>query len=72
MKFSDFQMTPDFRENIIGLDAPVTLGDGTQAPLINLDNSATTPSFKAVFEAIRSGLDYYGSIGRGKGQKSVL
>lgn len=76
MNSSDFQITPDFRENIrdqiIGLGAPVTLGDGSQAPLINLDNSATTPSFKAVFEAIRSGLDYYGSIGRGKGQKSVI
>lgn len=75
MTSSDFQITPEFRENIrdqiIGLDAPVSLGDGTQAPLINLDNSATTPSFKAVFEAIRSELDYYGSIGRGKGQKSV-
>lgn len=76
MQAFDFQITPEFRENIraqiIGLDAPVTLGDGSQAPLINLDNSATTPSFKEVFEAIRKGLDYYGSIGRGKGQKSVI
>ncbi len=75
MDTTDFQITPEFRENIrnqiIGLDAPVTLKDGTQAPLINLDNSATTPSFKAVFDEVRKQLDYYGSIGRGKGQKSV-
>lgn len=68
-------VTAEFRKNIrdqiIGLDAPVTLGDGSQAPLINLDNSATTPSFKAVFEEVRKQLEYYSSIGRGKGQKSV-
>lgn len=68
-------VTTEFRANIrdqiIGLDAPVTLADGSQAPLINLDNSATTPSFKVVFDEVREQLSYYGSIGRGKGQKSV-
>lgn len=75
MNTTDFQITPEFRENIraqiIGLDTPVTLGNGSQTPLINLDNSATTPSFKAVFDEVRRQLELYGSIGRGKGQKSV-
>jgi len=58
------------RKMIYGLDAPVTLDNGTKAPAVNLDNAATTPPFKQVVEEIDEQLLYYGSIGRGKGQKS--
>lgn len=55
---------------IIGLDSLVELDDKRQVPAINLDNAATTPAFKLVAEEINRQLLFYGSIGRGKGQKS--
>lgn len=55
---------------VIGLDSLVELDDKRQVPAINLDNAATTPAFKLVAEEINRQLLFYGSIGRGKGQKS--
>jgi len=55
---------------MFGLDTPVRLGNGKTAPAINLDNAATTPPFKDVVREIRRQMRCYGSIGRGKGQKS--
>lgn len=59
------------REYVMGVDAPVTLQDGSEAPAINFDNAATTPSFVPVFEEVQAQLLTYGSIGRGAGQKSA-
>ena len=58
------------RSEFIGLDEPVELADGTTAPAINFDNGATTPSLVSALEEIQAQLPLYGSIGRGKGQKS--
>lgn len=60
------------REMIYGVDALVDLGDGKMVPAVNLDNAATTPPFHAVNEKIQESLKYYGSIGRGAGQKSAI
>ena len=57
------------RDMIHGLDSLVEL-DGAKVPAINLDNAATTPAFKKVVEEVKNQLLFYGSIGRGKGQKS--
>ncbi len=59
------------RDMILGLDAPVQLDNARMVPAINLDNAATTPAFKQVAKEVRRQLLYYGSIGRGKGQKSA-
>jgi len=59
------------RSKIVGLDAEVTLGNGIKAPVINFDNAATTPAFTPVLEEVNAQLEFYGSIGRGFGQKSV-
>lgn len=59
------------REEFIGLDAEVALADGTKTAAINFDNGATTPSLASAMEEIQAQLSYYGSIGRGKGQKSA-
>lgn len=65
------QWTPEaIREMVLGLDAPVRLQNQRLVPAINLDNAATTPPFKRAAEEIHRQLLYYGSIGRGKGQKS--
>ena len=61
----------DIRSKIVGLNAEVTLGNGSKAPLINFDNAATTPAFTPVLEAVNAQLEFYGSIGRGFGQKST-
>ena len=58
------------RKMIFGLDALVELNNGWKVPAINLDNAATTPPFREVVRTIERQLRYYGSIGRGKGQKS--
>ena len=55
-----------------GIDSPVMLKNGTTVPAVNLDNAATTPPFKQVYEEIGTRMEYYGSIGRGTGQKSVI
>jgi cysteine desulfurase / selenocysteine lyase len=59
----------DIRSKIVGLNAEVTLGNGSKAPLINFDNAATTPAFTPVLEEVNAQLEFYGSIGRGFGQK---
>jgi len=61
----------NIRNLIFGIDTPVQLKNGTFVPAINLDNGATTPPFKAVVEEIEKELLHYGSVGRGKGQKSA-
>jgi len=53
-----------------GLDAWVAHGSGVMIPAVNLDNAATTPPFLDVVHAVQRHLRYYGSIGRGTGQKS--
>lgn len=58
------------RSEFIGLDEPVQLADGTTTAAINFDNGATTPSLVSVLDEIQAQLPMYGSIGRGKGQKS--
>lgn len=60
------------REAIYGLDEEFEVEGGKKVPAINLDNGATTPPFKAVIEDINQKLLHYGSIGRGKGQKSQI
>ncbi|ABX43204.1 aminotransferase class V-fold PLP-dependent enzyme [Lachnoclostridium phytofermentans] len=60
----------NIRNMMFGLDALVELDNNKMVPAINLDNAATTPPFKEVIQEIERQLMYYGSIGRGKGQKS--
>ena len=58
------------RDNIVGVNTLIELENGTKQPLINFDNAATTPAFKAVQQAVDEELEMYGSIGRGYSQKS--
>jgi len=58
------------RDMIYGLNTLVMLDNKSKIPAINLDNAATTPPFKRVIKEIQAQLSCYGSIGRGKGQKS--
>ena len=61
----------NIREQIWGLDALITLDNGEKSPAISLDNAATTPPFIEAMAEIDEQMKLYGSIGRGKGQKSA-
>lgn len=60
----------NIRDKIVGIDTPVELEGGAMQPMINFDNAATTPAFKAVQDCVNEELEMYGSIGRGFSQKS--
>ena len=56
----------------LSLEAQRELKNGTKVKYVNLDNSATTKSFKSVIEKIIRYLDEYGSVHRGAGQQSKI
>ncbi len=58
------------RGYVMGVDQPVALVDGTERPLINFDNAATTPALQPVADEVGRELLMYGSIGRGYSAKS--
>jgi len=58
------------REMVVGLNEPFLLSDGTERPVINFDNAATTPALRPVAESVARELELYGSIGRGFSRKS--
>ena len=60
------------RSCFVGVDDQVELANGDKAVAINFDNGATTPALTTVLAAVEEALPMYGSIGRGKGQKSSL
>ncbi len=62
----------DLRADIVGIDTPVPLLDGTERPYIFLDNAASTPSFRRVLRCIEDFLPWYSGVHRGTGFKSVL
>ena len=64
--------TATLRDRIVGLDCPVPLLDGSEAPYLNLDNAASTPALRDVLDAIERFLPYYASVHRGTGFKSRL
>ena len=62
----------NIRNEIWGLDTLVKLDNGEMIPAINLDSAATTPPLKNVMAEIDRHMAEYGSIGRGRGQKSAI
>ena len=61
-----------FGKQIVGLDKKVPLLDGSQKRYVNLDNAASTPCLKPVLDKVGEFLDWYSSIHRGSGFKSLL
>ena len=57
---------------LVGDDVEVPLVDGRAVRAVDLDRAATTPSLKAVRDAVVELLPYYGSAHRGAGYKSVV
>ncbi|MEI6530352.1 MAG: aminotransferase class V-fold PLP-dependent enzyme [bacterium] len=62
----------NLRQEIVGIDQPVPLLDGTSRPYVYLDNAASTPTFRGVQDKVNEFLTWYSSIHRGTGFKSLV
>ncbi len=60
------------RDLIPGLGSMVPLYDGSMRRYVNLDNAATTPPFRTVLDCLNGFADWYSSVHRGTGFKSLL
>ena len=61
-----------YQHLFIGIDTEVPLLGGKKCRYVNLDNAASTPSLRAVQEAVEAFLPFYSSVHRGTGFKSQL
>jgi len=60
------------RDFVVGLEQQVPLFDGRLAAYVNLDNAATTPPFQPVLDNLVQFFQWYSSVHRGSGFKSLL
>ncbi|NTU74846.1 MAG: aminotransferase class V-fold PLP-dependent enzyme [Anaerolineaceae bacterium] len=60
------------QKQIVGIDQTVKLLDGSYRTYINLDNAASTPAFTSVRQAVDDSLNWYASVHRGSGYKSLV
>lgn len=65
-------MNSSYQNLFVGVDSQVPLLDGSTRRYINLDNAASTPSLKAVQQAVNNFLPFYSSVHRGTGFKSQI
>jgi selenocysteine lyase/cysteine desulfurase len=62
----------DFRKTIVGVDTRVPVIGGKTKQYVNFDNAASTPPLKSVWRSLDKFKDYYSSVHRGTGFKSIL
>lgn len=60
------------RESVVGLNQRVPLLDGSFRTYINFDNAASTPALGVVQEKVNAFLEWYSSVHRGTGFKSLI
>lgn len=60
------------RREIVGIDTPVPLLDGSERPYVFLDNAASTPALRPVLRRVEEFLPWYSGVHRGTGFKSLL
>jgi selenocysteine lyase/cysteine desulfurase len=60
------------RDRIVGLDAQVPLLDGSHRQYVNLDNAASTPALRPVYDKVNQFMTWYSSVHRGTGFKSQI
>jgi len=60
------------RQELVGLDVKVPLLSGTSRCYVNLDNAASTPTFRPVVEKVNEFLEFYSNVHRGTGFKSQI
>jgi selenocysteine lyase/cysteine desulfurase len=62
----------DLRNEIVGIDTPVPVLDGSERPYIFLDNAASTPTFGRVLQCVQEFMPWYSGVHRGTGFKSWI
>jgi len=62
----------DFKNAIVGANVCVPVIGGGKKRYINFDNAASTPPLKYVWETLHRFKDYYSSVHRGTGFKSII
>lgn len=63
--------TINLRNSVVGIDIEVPVINGIRK-YVNFDNAASTPPLKNVWQALERFKDYYSSVHRGTGYKSVV
>jgi selenocysteine lyase/cysteine desulfurase len=61
-----------FRKQIVGINKRVPLASGGYTRYVNLDNAASTPALLPVLERLNWFMEWYSSVHRGAGFKSVI
>lgn len=61
-----------FRKLVVGIDKRVPLASGRRSRYINLDNAASTPTLYPVMDRLNEFMDWYSSVHRGTGFKSMV
>ncbi|MFA5523970.1 MAG: aminotransferase class V-fold PLP-dependent enzyme [Tissierellales bacterium] len=72
MLFKNRLSIDNVRKNIVGIDKKVMLRDERKANYICFDNAASTPTLLPVLSTVNKFLEWYSSIHRGTGYKSVI
>jgi cysteine desulfurase/selenocysteine lyase len=60
------------RNELVGLEVEVPLLGGSRRRYVNLDNAASTPTFRPVQEKVDEFLQFYSNVHRGTGFKSQI
>jgi len=60
------------RAELVGIDMKVPTMSGAARQYVNLDNAASTPTFRPIMEKVDEFLGYYANVHRGQGFKSQI
>lgn len=72
MLFKNRLSIDNVRKNVVGIDKKIMLRNGKKTNYICFDNAASTPTLVPVLEKVNEFLEWYSSIHRGTGYKSVI
>ena len=60
------------RAELVGIDTKVPTLSGVDRRYVNLDNAASTPTFRPIMAKVNEFLEYYANVHRGTGYKSLV
>ena len=62
----------DLKNSVVGTNVSVPILGGGRKRYVNFDNGASTPALKYVWDRLEKFKDYYSSVHRGTGYKSII
>lgn len=66
------ELLKKLRAELVGIDTKVPTLSGTDRSYVNLDNAASTPTFRPIMAKVDEFLEFYANVHRGTGYKSLL